>query len=102
MCGNCGIKCESPINLLHLYLQCTWPIPTTLHHKLSRFLLVFWKTLHHLFPEAVCCPQFKGLSPVWPYMCVCKELGRAKRLSQALHLCFFCALADILDENCPI
>lgn len=28
-------------------------------------------------------------SPVWLYMCVCKEEGRVKRLSQTLHLCFF-------------
>ena len=25
-----------------------------------------------------------------------------KRLSQTLHLCFFCVLDDILDENWPI
>lgn len=41
-------------------------------------------------------------SPVWLYMCVCNELGRVKRLSQILHLCFFCVLEEILELNCPI
>ena len=35
-------------------------------------------------------------------MCVCNELGRVNRLSHTLHLCFFCVLDDIFDENCPI
>lgn len=35
-------------------------------------------------------------------MCVCNELGRVKRLSQTLHLCFFCVLDDSLELNCPI
>jgi hypothetical protein len=35
-------------------------------------------------------------------MCVCKELGLVKRLSQTLHLCFFCALDDTLELNDPI
>lgn len=38
-------------------------------------------------------------SPVWLYMCVCNELGRVKRLSQILHLCFFCVLDEILELN---
>lgn len=38
-------------------------------------------------------------SPVWLYMCVCNELGRVKRLSQILHLCFFWVLAEILELN---
>lgn len=38
-------------------------------------------------------------SPVWLYMCVCKELGRVKRLSQILHLCFFCELDETLELN---
>ena len=38
-------------------------------------------------------------SPVWLYMCVCNELGRVKRLSQTLHLCFFCVLLETFDEN---
>jgi len=46
--------------------------------------------------------QANGFSPVWLYMCVCKELGLVNRLSQTLHLCFFCVLADILEENWPI
>jgi hypothetical protein len=46
--------------------------------------------------------QANGFSPVWLYMCVCNELGRVKRLSQILHLCFFWVFADILEENCPI
>ena len=41
-------------------------------------------------------------SPVWLYMCVCSELGRVKRLSQTLHLCFFWALEEILELNWPI
>ena len=39
---------------------------------------------------------------MWLYMCVCRELGLVKRLSQTLHLCFFCVFADSLDENWPI
>lgn len=35
-------------------------------------------------------------------MCVCSELGRVKRLSQILHLCFFCELVETLELNCPI
>ena len=35
-------------------------------------------------------------------MCVCSELGRVKRLSQILHLCFFCELDDTLELNEPI
>lgn len=38
-------------------------------------------------------------SPVWLYICVCSELGLVKRLSQILHLCFFCELEDILELN---
>ena len=38
-------------------------------------------------------------SPVCEYMCVCSELGRVKRLSQTLHLCFFCVLDDTLELN---
>ena len=41
-------------------------------------------------------------SPVWLYMCVCRELGRVKRLSQILHLCFFCELDETFELNCPI
>ena len=41
-------------------------------------------------------------SPVWLYMCVWSELGRVKRLSQTLHLCFFCVLDDTLELNWPI
>jgi len=43
-----------------------------------------------------------GFSPVWLYMCVCSELGRVNRLSQILHLCFFCELEETLELNCPI
>jgi len=32
-------------------------------------------------------------------MCVCRELGRVKRLSQILHLCFFCELDDTFELN---
>ena len=46
--------------------------------------------------------QANGFSPVWLYMCVCSELGRVNRLSQTLHLCFFCVFEDSLDENWPI
>lgn len=35
-------------------------------------------------------------------MCVWSELGRVKRLSQILHLCFFCELDDTLELNWPI
>ena len=35
-------------------------------------------------------------------MCVCKELGLVKRLSQTLHLCFFCVLEDSFELNWPI
>lgn len=35
-------------------------------------------------------------------MCVCNELGRVNRLSQTLHLCFFCVLDETLELNCPI
>jgi hypothetical protein len=38
-------------------------------------------------------------SPVWLYMCVCNELGRVKRLSQILHLCFFCELDETFELN---
>lgn len=38
-------------------------------------------------------------SPVWLYIWVCRELGRVKRLSHTLHLCFFCVLDDILELN---
>lgn len=38
-------------------------------------------------------------SPVWLYMCVCREEGRVNRLSQILHLCFFCVLEGILELN---
>ena len=38
-------------------------------------------------------------SPVCEYMCVCSELGRVKRLSQTLHLCFFCVLDDTFELN---
>lgn len=38
-------------------------------------------------------------SPVWLYMCVCKEEGRVNRLSQILHLCFFCVFEGILELN---
>lgn len=41
-------------------------------------------------------------SPVWLYMCVWSELGRVKRLSQILHLCFFCELDETLELNWPI
>jgi hypothetical protein len=41
-------------------------------------------------------------SPVWLYMCVCSELGRVNRLSQILHLCFFCELDDTFELNWPI
>lgn len=39
---------------------------------------------------------------MWLYMCVCSELGRVKRLSQTLHLCFFCVLDETLELNWPI
>jgi hypothetical protein len=32
-------------------------------------------------------------------MCVWSELGRVKRLSQILHLCFFCELEETLELN---
>jgi len=35
-------------------------------------------------------------------MCVCSELGLVKRLSQILHLCFFCAPGDDFELNCVI
>jgi hypothetical protein len=35
-------------------------------------------------------------------MWVWRELGRVNRLSQTLHLCFFCVLDDTLELNCPI
>jgi len=35
-------------------------------------------------------------------MCVCSELGRVKRLSQTLHLCFFCVLDDTFELKDPI
>lgn len=41
-------------------------------------------------------------SPVWLYMWVCNELGLVKRLSQTLHLCFFCALDETLELKDPI
>lgn len=41
-------------------------------------------------------------SPVWLYICVCSELGRVKRLSHTLHLCFFCVLDETLELNWPI
>ena len=41
-------------------------------------------------------------SPVWLYVCVRNELGRVKRFSQILHRCFFCALVDTFELNCPI
>jgi hypothetical protein len=41
-------------------------------------------------------------SPVWLYIWVCKELGRVNRLSQTLHLCFFCVLDETLELNWPI
>lgn len=42
---------------------------------------------------------YSRFSPVWLYICVCRELGRVKRLSQTLHLCFFCVLLDTLELN---
>jgi hypothetical protein len=30
-------------------------------------------------------------------MCVCSELGLVNRLSQTLHLCFFCVPAETLE-----
>ena len=51
-------------------------------------------------------PQINRLhsrfSPVWLYMCVWSELGRVKRLSHTLHLCFFCVLLADLELNWPI
>ncbi len=41
-------------------------------------------------------------SPVWLYIWVWSELGRVKRLSQTLHLCFFCVLDDTLELKEPI
>ena len=41
-------------------------------------------------------------SPVWLYIWVWRELGRVNRLSQTLHLCFFCVLGAALELNCPI
>lgn len=38
-------------------------------------------------------------SPVWLYMCVCRELGLVNRLSQTLHLCFFWVLEETLELN---
>ena len=38
-------------------------------------------------------------SPVWLYMCVWRELGLVNRLSQTLHLCFFCVLEETLELN---
>jgi hypothetical protein len=38
-------------------------------------------------------------SPVWLYMCVCREEGRVNRLSHTLHLCFFCVLEGIFELN---
>lgn len=38
-------------------------------------------------------------SPVWLYICVCREEGRVKRLSHTLHLCFFCVLEGIFELN---
>ena len=35
-------------------------------------------------------------------MCVCRELGLVNRLSQTLHLCFFCVLDDTLELKEPI
>ena len=35
-------------------------------------------------------------------MCVCSELGRVKRLSHTLHLCFFCVLLETLELKEPI
>lgn len=32
-------------------------------------------------------------------MWVCNELGLVNRLSQTLHLCFFCVLLDTLELN---
>jgi hypothetical protein len=32
-------------------------------------------------------------------MWVCSELGLVNRLSQTLHLCFFCVLDDTLELN---
>lgn len=41
-------------------------------------------------------------SPVWLYMWVWSELGRVKRLSQTLHLCFFEVLVETLELKEPI
>lgn len=41
-------------------------------------------------------------SPVWLYMCVCKDEGRVNLLSQTLHLCFFWAFAGVFELNDPI
>jgi len=41
-------------------------------------------------------------SPVWLYMWVWSELGRVNRLSQILHLCFFCELDETLELNWDI
>jgi hypothetical protein len=38
-------------------------------------------------------------SPVWLYMCVCREEGRVNRLSHTLHLCFFCVFEGIFELN---
>jgi hypothetical protein len=46
--------------------------------------------------------KYLRFSPVWLYMWVCSELGLVNLLSQTLHLCFFCVLDEILEENCPI
>jgi len=35
-------------------------------------------------------------------MCVWSELGLVNRLSQTLHLCFFCVLDDTLELKEPI
>jgi hypothetical protein len=39
---------------------------------------------------------------VWLNICVRSELGLVKRLSHILHRCFFCALDDTFELNCPI
>ena len=62
------------------------------------------RTLEHISFASIVKVKCQNIrfSPVWLYMCVCSELGRVNRLSQILHLCFFCEEEETFELNWPI
>ena len=94
----CTLRCRRRLETTEKCL----PQPSTSQANAWQNVSV-WKP-HHLWVKGGQCAEGKSrgkgnsrFSPVWLYMCVCRELGRVKRLSQTLHLCFFWVPDTILE-----